>query len=83
MCSYPTYEEWKRVGNVFSAMLVFCVLILPMRNGNPSNTASISPKPVESSYPTYEEWKHSISASLCFSTIGSYPTYEEWKLRIA
>ena len=34
LCSYPTYEEWKLINNV-NFFTCFCVLILPMRNGNP------------------------------------------------
>ncbi len=55
-CSYPTYEEWK----LFLLEKLFlrppCVLILPMRNGNPILVA-LFPHILICSYPTYEEWK--------------------------
>ena len=33
-CSYPTYEEWKQFLLLWYNISSFCVLILPMRNGN-------------------------------------------------
>jgi len=55
------------------------VLILPMRNGNFTNTL-INVGPHACSYPTYEEWKLLIKLLLLKKMKRSYPTYEEWKL---
>ena len=78
MCSYPTYEEWKR--DCFDVLIIDFpyVLILPMRNGN-SHSLSKSNLSLFCSYPTYEEWKLSKKLLFQLFLIGSYPTYEEWK----
>mgnify|MGYP006874529897 CR=1 FL=1 len=62
------------------SLTILVVLILPMRNGNPTIFYSFD-STTSRSYPTYEEWK----PHFCFwysrcSTYRSYPTYEEWKL---
>ncbi len=53
--SYPTYEEWKLLfpSSSYSSS---SVLILPMRNGNPTDLP-LNQVSSGSSYPTYEEWK--------------------------
>ena len=56
LSSYPTYEEWKPLYAFYSHHNRFCVLILPMRNGN-KEYINLDPLVDEGSYPTYEEWK--------------------------
>ena len=62
----------------FPLTIIYNVLILPMRNGNPflSHIRLVS---LFSSYPTYEEWKLEDIKKLKEIEDGSYPTYEEWK----
>ena len=60
-------------------MKVANLFILPMRNGNQSETQEnikVENKPF---YPTYEEWKHGEANKVVVVQHAFYPTYEEWK----
>ena len=80
MCSYPTYEEMETYWNGGVTGGVPNVLILPMRNGNP--TATRSPNPNFSLVlilPMRNGNVEEIIAYLNEKAKSSYPTYEEWK----
>jgi len=58
--SYRTYEEWKHVSNLILNPSFFCVLTVPMRNGNLAAYRRAITQG-DSSYRTYEEWKLTCS----------------------
>jgi len=54
--SYRTYEEWKLFSHYGGGEAPFCVLTVPMRNGNDPEGRRY-PYKKYGSYRTYEEWK--------------------------
>jgi len=70
VCSYRTYEEWKRRGGKPMQIATY-VLTVPMRNGNYHQICVSLPR-VASSYRTYEEWK--LSCAICTAKAHSVLT---------
>ena len=62
LCSYRTYEEWKRVHRLTSHIHEVQVLTVPMRNGNIPRESPPGGMMI-GSYRTYEEWKLPSSSS--------------------
>jgi len=70
-----------RNGNSISMsswLVLYRVLTVPMRNGNPSMYERLHLR-LFCSYRTYEEWKLTHKNQRLEKSKGSYRTYEEWK----
>jgi len=80
VCSYPTYEEWKLLTNMYYNHSVY--QFLSYLWGMETFVFLIDfTKCNLCSYPTYEEWKRTyVRSKVTQAPLGSYPTYEEWKL---
>ena len=82
MCSYRTYEEWKRSKSKYTSTSKLSVLTVPMRNGN---------FPRQSHCEQVLNWVLTVpmrngnidmEVHTESSNHGSYRTYEEWKQEV-
>ena len=78
LCSYPTYEEWKHLYNIFFYKIIWHCSYPTYEEWKRKNRRN-NVERKRCSYPTYEEWKLSNYEEPRNTVVSSYPTYEEWK----